>query len=222
MPSDLQLSANRANAQKSTGPRTPEGKQRSSANAFKHGLCSSQVVLPCESREEYDQLHEELMHDIKPQSTLEDLIVERLVTATWLSRRAVACMQDAFDGAARQNNSSTIVTYPILMKMKNQNDRTADRCTDMLLRILRDRAKALKVQGLPENGFVPPKNEESAPPACPTRSACSPERRRSPRITRKNASKFAINPIISASIRPPNSNHACPLRAVQAVTLEPQ
>ena len=31
------LAANRANAQKSTGPRTPQGKARVSFNAFKHG-----------------------------------------------------------------------------------------------------------------------------------------------------------------------------------------
>ena len=42
--SDRKCQANRANAQKSTGPRSPEGKRRSSRNALKHGLLSSQVV----------------------------------------------------------------------------------------------------------------------------------------------------------------------------------
>ena len=38
MPSERQLAANRANARKSTGPRSASGKKRASRNALKHGL----------------------------------------------------------------------------------------------------------------------------------------------------------------------------------------
>ena len=38
--SQKRLDANRRNAQKSTGPRTPEGKAKASANATTHGLSS--------------------------------------------------------------------------------------------------------------------------------------------------------------------------------------
>ena len=44
--SDRQLAANRANALKSTGPRTPEGKEVSRANAYKHGLAGAGVIVP--------------------------------------------------------------------------------------------------------------------------------------------------------------------------------
>ncbi|HZQ53175.1 MAG TPA: hypothetical protein VFB14_13315, partial [Bryobacteraceae bacterium] len=43
--SEAKLAANRANAEKSTGPKSEEGKSRSSRNSFKHGLYSKQLVL---------------------------------------------------------------------------------------------------------------------------------------------------------------------------------
>jgi hypothetical protein len=39
MASEKQIAANRANAKKSTGPKTAGGKLKSSRNAFRHGLC---------------------------------------------------------------------------------------------------------------------------------------------------------------------------------------
>ncbi len=41
--SATRIAANRRNCASSTGPRTIEGKEKSRANALKHGLCSSVV-----------------------------------------------------------------------------------------------------------------------------------------------------------------------------------
>ena len=46
MPTQAQIRANRENAKKSTGPRTPEGKANSSKNALKHGLLAEDAVIP--------------------------------------------------------------------------------------------------------------------------------------------------------------------------------
>jgi hypothetical protein len=51
--SERRLAANRANAQKSTGPRTPEGKSRSALNATRHGILSQVLHLPEEELEAY-------------------------------------------------------------------------------------------------------------------------------------------------------------------------
>ena len=54
MATQAQTSANRANSQKSTGPRTAEGKAAVSQNAFKHGLFVDKAVVRDESQDEYD------------------------------------------------------------------------------------------------------------------------------------------------------------------------
>jgi hypothetical protein len=54
MATQAQFHANRRNAQASTGPRTPEGKAASSANATRHGLSAAFRVLPNENQEEFD------------------------------------------------------------------------------------------------------------------------------------------------------------------------
>jgi hypothetical protein len=51
--SEKQLAANRANALKSTGPRTEAGKARSSRNAVRHAMLARSVLLRCESAERF-------------------------------------------------------------------------------------------------------------------------------------------------------------------------
>jgi hypothetical protein len=86
------IEANRANASKSTGPRTPEGKARSSRNAsVTHGFYSSRILLDGEDAGELEELRQELVRDLRPSGTAELLIVERLVTAHWKLRRLHEC-----------------------------------------------------------------------------------------------------------------------------------
>src|SRR5438045_2348330 len=84
------LRANRQNAGRSTGPRTVEGKRRSSRNATSHGIYCRDLVLPGESHEEFRAFRDAYLLRLNPQDVLELLIVDRIVAASWKLRRLQA------------------------------------------------------------------------------------------------------------------------------------
>ena len=87
MTSNKQLQANRANAIKSTGPRSQAGKVRSRLNSRKHGLTAKMLIIVGENADDFDQLRAELMAEHDPQSVLETELVERLAGILWRLRR---------------------------------------------------------------------------------------------------------------------------------------
>ena len=87
MTSDKQLHANRANATKSPGPRSPAGRARSRLNSRKHGLTAKMLIIVGEDADDFDQLRAELMDEHDPQSLLEYELVERLAGFLWRLRR---------------------------------------------------------------------------------------------------------------------------------------
>ncbi len=87
MATERQIQANRANAKRSTGPVTEEGKQASSQNARRHGQLSSCVVLKAESTPLFDDLMDSLIGEFQPQTANEIALVETMAVARWkLSR----------------------------------------------------------------------------------------------------------------------------------------
>jgi hypothetical protein len=61
-----QIAANKANAQKSTGPKTAEGKAASSLNRLSHGFASHATIIPGENPEEFRALVADLMAEHQP------------------------------------------------------------------------------------------------------------------------------------------------------------
>lgn len=74
---------------RATGPRTEQGKQRTSRNAMKHGIFSKVILLNNESRAEYEELLGGMRETLDPKGTLEDVLVERLAITVWRQRREV-------------------------------------------------------------------------------------------------------------------------------------
>ena len=87
MASPAQLAANRLNAKKSTGPRTPKGKAIASQNATRHGLTAQDVVLQDEEAELFDEHRAALWAALDPVGELEEVLVERVVVSAWRLRR---------------------------------------------------------------------------------------------------------------------------------------
>src|SRR5215204_5693864 len=87
MASKKQIQANRRNALKSTGPKTPEGKALARLNATKHGLLSQEVLLPGEDEDALKELAERLRAELQPVGEMESLQVERIINAVWRLRR---------------------------------------------------------------------------------------------------------------------------------------
>lgn len=87
MSSDQQIAANRLNAQRSTGPRTPAGKAIVSSNAMKHGLTARDVVLPNENLDEYESFRTDLVSSLDPRDALEGALAEKIVAYLWRLRR---------------------------------------------------------------------------------------------------------------------------------------
>ncbi len=79
MTTAAKAAANRLNAQKSTGPRTIEGKNRSRFNAVKHGISAATPVLPGEDPAEFQRMRDDFLCDLRPRNAIEYFLVERAV-----------------------------------------------------------------------------------------------------------------------------------------------
>ena len=97
MTSFRQWQANRRNAAKSTGPITPEGKERSRCNAVRHGLTAETVIGALEDAEDYKAFEAAIIANYDAQSAVERELVLRLASALWRLRRATAMETGLFE-----------------------------------------------------------------------------------------------------------------------------
>jgi len=127
MTSFKQIEANRRNALKSTGPRSEEGKQRSSRNALRHGLTAETVVEPLEDPEDYKLFEEAIAAEYDGESAVERELVLRLASLLWRLRRASAIEATLFELAAETphepdqprpaRSKSRVTSFPSLFRL---------------------------------------------------------------------------------------------------------
>ncbi|HEX4749545.1 MAG TPA: hypothetical protein VH302_08400 [Bryobacteraceae bacterium] len=85
--SPAQLLANRANAQRSTGPRTEAGRAKSSSNALRSALTGRTVLLPTDDVDEYAGFLAEFQQELQPMGKMESELVQVVVDCYWRLRR---------------------------------------------------------------------------------------------------------------------------------------
>ncbi|MDD5326600.1 MAG: hypothetical protein PHY02_02155 [Phycisphaerae bacterium] len=129
MATDAQILANRLNALKSTGPRTPQGKAIVSQNPVKLGLLAQRDVIASESRADFDLYRQQLLDELSPISPMESMLAERIITLSWRLKRICRFQNQAIDTLNADITSSPLrkLTQSFFPKTPGQlSDSSAD------------------------------------------------------------------------------------------------
>ena len=167
---------NQLNAQKSTGPVTPEGKEISSRNAITHGLTSKKLTLNPEEREQFNKLLASYAKIYKPATEAEKSQLNYMVEHSWRLDRALKIEQILFDRTATEIvEENPDLTYDealavmfidprytkrlnLFMRYKGQIDRAYRKALAELEKLIAARLKEeptlSEISNLPANGFV--------------------------------------------------------------------
>ena len=113
MATKSQIKANQENAQKSTGPKTDEGKAAVSQSAVKHGLFA-ETVIKGENEADYEAFHDKILAELVPVGMVEFVLAERIVSLWWRLRRADCIQNQAIDVMIARDEPS-----PLSKRMHN-------------------------------------------------------------------------------------------------------
>jgi len=103
MATPAQIAANQRNAQKSTGPRSVEGKSVSRLNALQHGVNAQLPIIPGEDPAEYQALVTEYHERFQPRTPDERYHVQTMIDADWQKRRLTRLETQLYDILETEN-----------------------------------------------------------------------------------------------------------------------
>ena len=139
MITSAQATANKSNAQRSTGPKTLEGKAICARNNFKHGCSGAFTVLPWESQNEFDLLLGSLREEHKPSGLTETILVDKMAQAIWLSKRAQMLQHVTFNQELPTcDDQKQLALY---LRYQTTNERAFHKCLNALLKLRAEKRK---------------------------------------------------------------------------------
>ncbi len=141
MSTQAQVIANQANAQHSTGPRTPEGRAALAQNNFRHGFTGTFRILPCEKQDDFDTLLANLRTQHQPATNFEGTLVEKMAQHFWLAQRALALQDSCFsaDMAVADEHQKQLALY---LRYQTTHDRAFHKCAGELRNLRNESRKA--------------------------------------------------------------------------------
>lgn len=108
--SPKKLEANRLNAQKSTGPRTEEGKAKAAANSYRHGFFAKHLFLNAEQwakdKADYETVADGIIKHYQPVGYMENFWAEKIATEALRFARLIHREQEVLDWRAPFENRS--------------------------------------------------------------------------------------------------------------------
>ena len=156
MSTDSQFDANRANAQKSCGPKTEAGKAISCRNHLSHGFASNTRFIPGEDPTEFCALLDDLKDEHLPATPTEHILVEKMAHNQWIGLRAIRIQGDVM---ARMRVMSDVHTsLPLLIRYQTAADRAFHKAHTELV-------KTQKQRGTAPIGFESKKAGQASEPA---------------------------------------------------------
>ncbi len=138
MTTEAQITANRQNAQRSTGPRTHQGKLAASQNSLKHGLLAEKNIIKSENQADFDLHRAQFLDELAPATHMELMLVERVVNLSWRLKRTSNIQNQAIDVLNTPETQSPIAKLTRSLLAQNADSPPADPETTLGRTIIKD------------------------------------------------------------------------------------
>lgn len=139
MSNSIRTGINRANARHSTGPRTEEGKRRSSMNAVSHGLTAKAVLLTNEDPAAFEQHAREFFDEYQPEGTTEKQQVKLIADLAWRLNRITVLESELLTMTLAENLTEQTRALAMLSMHQQRLGRQYERALDQLRNIQSER-----------------------------------------------------------------------------------